>query len=151
MKPYPWRRTCRPYLGVWPRTQERMSHWFICFNSFHIISHHQSISFWSSTNSILFLALTSESFFKFIYFDFSTWLLRSWFPNQGLNLDAWQWKLGVLTTGQPGNCQPLSSLHVLCYLIIFTLAPCPLPTKNSLAALWMIWLIHLPILLHLEF
>ena len=33
----------------------------------------------------------------------------------------------------------------------FHSCPCPLPTKKSLAALCLIWLIHLPILLHLEF
>ena len=45
-----------------------------------------------------------HSFFIFIYFFGCTmWLVGSYFPDQGLNPDAQQWKHWVLTTGLPEN------------------------------------------------
>ena len=44
-------------------------------------------------------------FYFILFFGHATWLVGSSFPDQGLNPGLQQWKLGVLTTGLPGNSQ----------------------------------------------
>ena len=46
----------------------------------------------------------------------AVWLVRSLFPDQRLNPVSQQWKLRVLTVGQPGNSHCISETYMVLYV-----------------------------------
>ena len=68
-----------------------------------------------SEYKVFYLCVTLKA--NFIFFGHAAWLVRSLFPDQGLNPCSLQRKYGVLTTGLPENslesCLILSSFTYL--------------------------------------